>query len=117
MATSLVGPAPGHVGGCNTGAGLANAEDYCRQKEYRICVRNRSRGVLTDDAMLTMCIDGIGGLCSGNNWPAGCAPTQMAANACLDALLRMDLLPLDHTAIPECMLCGGAGGGVDPEGI
>jgi hypothetical protein len=90
---------------CGPGGPTPDAVDYCRQRAYRVCVRDRSRGVIPDDTELTACIDAIDGACAGAAWPAGCSPTAEEANACLDALLDATMLALDDSAIPACMLC------------
>lgn len=107
---------PGHIGGCNSQAGVADPVEFCRQKETRICARTNALN--PDPAMYSTCISQIDTTCAGRNWPVGCAPSEQTTNACLDALVEPGRISIPASMIPECnALCGGSGGGIDPEGI
>jgi len=108
---------PGHITGCSTGSAPgANAVGFCRDKETRICARIFA--VDNDAAAHAECVSRIDGMCAGNSWPVGCAPTQATVNACLDALVDPARITDPPESLAECAaICGGSGGGIDPEGI
>ncbi len=116
LALALGGPTPGRIGGCNSETGFADPGEFCVVFEASICARNNA--VTPDEAAAAMCRGGIPTRCAGFNWAPGCAPTDSTANACLDALVDTSRLATSPDALGECMaLCGGSGGGIDPEGI
>ncbi|MBX3250129.1 MAG: hypothetical protein KF901_23325 [Myxococcales bacterium] len=110
----VVGPAPGEVGGCGSEQVVADPIDYCLQTGAWDCRRQEFRGEIDD---VEACVDELPEACRGAAWPAACAPfpTNREAQACLDALARVDNVYVDSnddgvftiTDLPECRLCGG----------
>lgn len=117
MAMFIGAPTPGYVSGCSSGGGDVDPQEYCRGYEERVCARDRV-AMRIDEAGYQGCIGQIDAICSGSNFPVGCSPSQATAQACLDALVDPMRVGTDERDLPECQaICGGSGGGVDPEGI
>lgn len=99
LAAMLMGPTPGHVGGCGSSADIADAEFYCFERE--IAVASRSGRVPDGTA--------IRDRCTGTNWPPDCAPTQTEVNTCLAALEDRARRDTPFEGIEECTaICGAA---------
>jgi hypothetical protein len=121
MALAIGAPTPGHISGCSSSTGGVEPETFCVNFQTRVCERDRVAGRI-DDAMAAECRNGIGGMCSGFNFPAGCSVSASTAEACYGALVDPPRIgtvaTIGNPMLGECTnLCGGAGGGVDPEGI
>jgi hypothetical protein len=106
----LGGPGPGSVGDCTQGASIADATQHCRNAGAWRCARRRARGDITEEEERE-CVSMVEANCPGTNWPAGCAPTQQQADACI-AALSVDPGPPGCTTCdnpPECAnLCAGS---------
>ncbi len=101
------GPAPGEVGGCGSDAVVADAEDFCRQRDAWECRRREYRGEIDD---VQSCVDAVEPSCEGFNWPFTCQPfpTNREVQACLDALALVSNATRELGEIPQCQLCGGS---------
>ena len=102
MALILAGPTPGNVGACGERSASSTAVDYCRERERRLCTRNRMLGELTT-AEEEECRSEVDELCPDNLvWGCTPPPAEKRRNVCLDALLLPErrMLPVDE--IPEC---------------
>lgn len=107
---------PGHISGCSTTASGTDPVAFCRAKEARVCARINA--VEHDEPEYQACVSRIDANCGAANWSSGCQPTQPALDACLAALVDAGRITVPPDELPECVnLCGGAGGGIDPEGI
>ena len=106
LRTLAVGPAPGEVGGCGSDSTVADAEDFCRQRDAWECRRLEYLGEIVD---VQGCVDVIPAECEGFNWPFTCQPfpTNRQVQACLDALALTSNVEKELSEIPECTLCGG----------
>ena len=119
----LGGPTPGYIGGCSGGAGAVNPGEFCRNFRTRLCARDRAAGRLDMGAHST-CVARIASECSSFTFPVGCSATQSAVDTCYGALVNGDRLgttcdSLGSCGIGECSfgaICGGSGGGAEPEG-
>lgn len=121
MALAIGAPTPGHISGCATSTGGVDPESFCTNFQTRVCARDLAVGRI-DDAQFAECQGGIAGMCAGFNFAAGCSPSASTAEACYAALVDParvgTVATLGNPGLPECQtLCGGSGGGIDPEGI
>ncbi|MEM7447167.1 MAG: hypothetical protein AAF355_02895 [Myxococcota bacterium] len=99
----LLGPAPGDVGGCGSGGGLADPEVFCIQFEEASCMRDRISGELTEDEEVS-CLLAVPAECESAVWPSGCAPSPRAADRCIDAVSDVKQLSTPTGEIEECQL-------------
>ena len=107
---------PGHISGCSSTASGTDPVEFCREKSTYICARIDA--VDPNEAEYVACVSRIPAMCEAANWNSGCQPTQPALDACLAALIDIPRITVPPEELPECAnLCGGAGGGIDPEGI
>lgn len=108
MFLALAGPAPGNIGGCGSTVSVANPRDFCVERDYWRCVRDHYAGRI-NDAQRDECIGRVEDGCSAFTWPTGCAPTQSAAQACVQLLQRSDLASMTYEQLldnySECKLC------------
>ena len=118
MAMFIGAPTPGYVQGCSSDATSAvDPEEHCRVYNEIACARDRAAGRI-DESERQACVAQIPAMCSGVNFPVGCSPSRSSVDACYEAMRDLSRLSIDDTALPECQaICGGSGGGVDPEGI
>lgn len=117
MALAIGAPTPGRISGCSTGPRTGvDPRVFCEAYENRVCARDLATGAL-DDAGHGACVGEIDARCSGFNFPAGCEPTESTAQACYGALIDVARLSTPANELPECNVCSGSGGGIDPEGI
>lgn len=108
LAVMLMGPTPGHIGGCNSGADLADAELYCFDKEIALAAR---AGRTPDGSA-------IRARCLGRNWPPSCAPTMTEVNGCLAALEDSARVSQPFEALPECnAICAGSRAAPNDAGV
>ncbi len=99
---TLGAPSPGHIGGCSTTTPVADPEQYCVDKDVRICART---GMTCERNMILA-------RCDGARWPVGCRPTTTETNACLAALVDLSRLSVPDDMLPECAaICGTNAGG------
>ena len=107
---------PGHISGCSTTASGTDPVRFCRDKQASICARIHA--VDRNEPEYDACVSRIDAMCEAANWNSGCQPAQPALDACLAALIDIPRITVPPEELPECnSICGGAGGGIDPEGI
>ncbi|AKF06901.1 hypothetical protein [Sandaracinus amylolyticus] len=117
MAMFVGAPTPGYVSGCSSGGSSVDPQEYCRGYNERTCARDRVAGRL-DEPGYQACVGQIPLMCSGFNFGPGCNPTQSTVDACFSALVDPMRVGTDDISLPECQaVCGGSGGGFEPEGI
>jgi hypothetical protein len=108
MLLSLMGPAPGNVGGCGSATPLASPRQFCTDRSFWECRRDQFAGRITD-AQYGECLAEIEGACSAFVWPPGCFPTPAQADGCLLLLQRTDLSNVSTpdllASFPDCNLC------------
>ena len=109
LALLLMGPAPGETGGCGGELPVADAADFCAERDGYVCRRAEARGEITN---VRECFDAIEERCDRASWPITCdpPPTRAETDACIDELRRVDNLNVDEADIAECRLCSGLGG-------
>lgn len=120
VALALGGPTPGYVGNCSPGSGTSTVDrvQFCTDKETYQCARDLAAGRI-DMNQYNTCSGRIDSDCAGFNFPAGCAPSNELAHACIDALSRPERIGTPNDMIVECQsntLCGAAPLS-SPEGI
>lgn len=104
----IVGPTPGQTGGCGNADQPAPFVSSCSEWRAWDCVRARSRGDLTDDEALQMCVDEEDQACREiADWPLDCQPfpTVRDVNNCIEQLQRADMVDVPFEEIPECDFC------------
>ena len=125
----LAGPSAGAVGDCSSSSAVANAAQFCTERETWICARALANNcfyspdppeppaMFCEDGTVTMeeasqCVTDAEVGCMGANWAVGCAPSQAAADACIAALMDAGNLsmPDPPMGFPQCDLCPGASG-------
>lgn len=100
LAVMIAGPTPGSVGSCSDSVTFANAPQFCADKKYWTAQRAYARGEQTLEQTQTE-INGISAFCASAVF-VDCTPTQLAADACVEALKDMGRLSEATDAIPEC---------------
>ena len=105
---ALGGPAPGNVGGCGATNAIADPVTHCEEKEFWLCRRDQFSGRI-DEPTFQACLSRIDGMCMGNNWPLGCQPSPAQSDACIQLLMRGDLIHLTNEELlssnDACNLC------------
>lgn len=101
LAVMIAGPTPGSVGSCSDSITFANAPQFCADKKYWTAQRANARGELTLEETQAE-IASISEFCRAAVF-VDCTPTQLAADACVEALKDMGRLSEASDAIPECM--------------
>lgn len=111
LATFIAGPTPGSVGSCNADVTYANAPQFCADRYYWTYQRAYARGEATVEETQTL-VAGIPDLCTSAVF-VDCNPTQLVADACINALKDSTRLAEATDSIGECMnasLCADSGG-------
>ncbi|MBZ0115410.1 MAG: hypothetical protein IT378_05010 [Sandaracinaceae bacterium] len=117
---ALAGPTPGAVGGCGQTTTAAGAAQFCADRIFWECRRDRVGGRLTE-AQEAECLAPIAGCesgegrcdCAGAAWPDDCipAPTLNDTDACIALLRDASLIGIATADLkmmyPDCNLCGG----------
>ncbi len=104
LLTLCVGPAPGEVGGCGSEATVADARDFCQQRDAWECRRAEFRGEIDD---VQACVDLIPDACASANWLFSCEPfpTNRETQGCIDQLALVTNIDKESSEIPECQPC------------
>ncbi len=88
MFLALGGPAPGNVGGCGSTVPVADAKNFCFDRNKAKCDRDHYAQRITQ-AQYDQCVAAIAGQCESFAWPPGCTPTPAQAQACINLLLQV----------------------------
>ncbi|MCB9596620.1 MAG: hypothetical protein H6719_28105 [Sandaracinaceae bacterium] len=85
----------------------ASPTEFCINERFWLCRRDLAGGRI-DEGQYNMCLEPISAACEGAAWPAGCAPTNEQANACIIELSRSDRVSESNETLlaePVCRLC------------
>ncbi|MBK8168999.1 MAG: hypothetical protein IPK60_01490 [Sandaracinaceae bacterium] len=101
LAAFIVGPTPGSVGSCSTEVTYAKAPQFCADKYYWTYQRAYARGEATLEETQAN-VARIPADCNAIVF-SDCTPTQLVADACINALKDGGRLGQTTDSIQECM--------------
>lgn len=89
-------------------SGVADPQQFCTDRAFWECRRDEFAGRIGSDEA-AVCYGAVEPMCEGVSWPAGCAPSEDDAAACIALLQQADLADLTNEELlaryPDCNLC------------